>query len=63
MRESADGGQFVNMLWSQVKNMAEQIAKLEKSLTLTPESVGAKNEASPTGGKEKTAADEFLSAH
>jgi hypothetical protein len=62
VRESDDGGQYVNMLWSQVKNMADQIAKLEKALTLTPESIGAKAEApKPAGGK--TAADEFLGAH
>ncbi|ABF64405.1 hypothetical protein TM1040_1672 [Ruegeria sp. TM1040] len=62
VRESGDGGQYVNMLWSQVKNMAEQIGKLEKALTLTPESVGAKAEA-PKKTPEKTAADEFLGAH
>ncbi|MBY5976719.1 hypothetical protein KUV39_08675 [Phaeobacter italicus] len=62
VRESGEGGQFVNMLWSQVKNMAEQIGKLEKALTLTPESVGAKAEA-PKKAPKKTAADEFLGAH
>lgn len=62
VRESDEGNQFANMLWSQVKNMADQIAKLEKSLTLTPESVGAKAEAPKKPG-EKTAADEFLPAH
>ncbi|WHZ35747.1 P27 family phage terminase small subunit [Sagittula sp. MA-2] len=62
VRESDDGGQYVNMLWSQVKNMAEQIAKLEKALTLTPESVGAKAEA-PRQPGGTTAADEFLGAH
>ncbi|GAB5431280.1 MAG: hypothetical protein EpisKO_06500 [Epibacterium sp.] len=62
VRESGDGGQYVNMLWSQVKNMAEQIGKLEKALTLTPESVGAKSEA-PKRTPEKTAADEFLGSH
>ena len=62
VRESEDGGQFVNMLWSQVKNMAAEIAKLEKSLTLTPESIGAKQEAKAPA-KDKSAADEFLGAH
>lgn len=62
VRKSAKGGQFANMLWSQVQNMADQIAKLEKSLTLTPESVGAKVEAAKRS-PEKTAADEFLGAH
>ncbi|WP_275542733.1 hypothetical protein [Phaeobacter inhibens] len=42
--------------------MADQIAKLEKSLTLTPESVGAKTEA-PLKPAVKTPADEFLGAH
>jgi hypothetical protein len=62
VRETDDGGQYVNMLWSQVKNMGDQIAKLEKSLALTPESVGAKAEVArrPAG---KSAADEFLGAH
>lgn len=62
VRESSEGGQFVNMLWSQVKNMSDQIMKLEKSLTLTPESVGAKAEA-PKNSPKKTAADEFLGVH
>ena len=62
VRKSDKGGQFVNMLWSQVQNMADQIAKLEKSLALTPESVGAKAEA-PKNSPQKTAADEFLEAH
>lgn len=63
VRESDDGGQYVNMLWSQVKNMADQIAKLEKSLTLTPESVGDKAKADPNKSAPATAADEFLGAH
>lgn len=62
VRLSDDGGQYVNMLWSQVRNMADQIAKLEKALTLTPESVGEKMVA-PRGRAAKSAADEFLSAH
>lgn len=62
VRESDDGGQYVNMLWSQVKNMADQIAKLERALTLTPESLGVKAEA-PKKPSAKTAADEFLGAH
>ncbi|AUQ49935.1 Phage terminase, small subunit [Phaeobacter inhibens] len=62
VRDSKDGGQYADMLWSQVKNMADQIAKLEKSLTLTPESVGAKTEA-PLKPAVKTPADEFLGAH
>jgi len=62
VRQSAKGGQFANMMWSQVQNMADQIAKLEKALTLTPESAGAKAEA-PKNSPNKTAADEFLAAH
>lgn len=57
-----NGGEVASMLWAQVRNMADQIAKLEKALTLTPESVGAKAEA-PKGRGGKTAADEFLTAH
>lgn len=63
VRESDDGGQYVNMLWSQVKNMADQIAKLEKALTLTPESVGEKAISAQNAGAPKGAADEFLNAH
>jgi hypothetical protein len=58
IRESDEGNQFANMLWSQVKNMADQIAKLEKSLTLTPESVGAKAEA-PKKPEKMTAAERW----
>ena len=54
-----NGGDVANMLWSQVRNMADQIAKLEKSLTLTPESVGEKRGAG-NGAAPKSAADEFL---
>ena len=62
VRETDEGGQYVNMLWSQVKNMGDQIAKLEKALALTPESVGEK---AGVGRKpaEKSAADEFLSVN
>lgn len=63
VRETDEGGQYVNMLWSQVKNMADQIAKLEKSLTLTPESIGEKAGLSQNTGAQKGAADEFLGAH
>jgi hypothetical protein len=63
VKESADGGQYVNMLWSQVKNMADQISKLEKALTLTPESIGERKGTDPGKGAPKTGADEFLGAH
>lgn len=56
VRKSGKGGQFVNMLWSQVQNMADQIAKLEKSLALTPESVGAKAEAAKSPAQKSAAA-------
>jgi hypothetical protein len=57
-----NGNQYMNYTWSAMQKLSDQIAKLEKALTLTPESVGAKAEApKPTGGK--TAADEFLGAH
>lgn len=57
-----NGNQYFNYVWSAVQKLSDQIAKLEKSLTLTPESVGAKQEA-PAKPKAKTAADEFLGAH
>lgn len=63
VRISADGGQYVNMLWSMVQKLSDQISKLEKALTLTPESVGEKTGAAPRGGPAKSAADEFLQAH
>lgn len=61
VRVSDDGGQYVNMLWSQCKNLNELIMKLEKSLLLTPESVGEKAPAKVVGNKAK--ADSYLSAH
>lgn len=60
---SEDGGQYVNMLWSMVQKLSDQISKLEKSLTLTPESVGDKKGASGPLAAPKTAADEFLGTH
>ncbi|MEL7282119.1 MAG: P27 family phage terminase small subunit [Pseudomonadota bacterium] len=57
-----NGGDVANMLWSQVRNMADQIAKLEKALTLTPESLGEKKSPG-LGGAPKSEADEFLGAH
>lgn len=63
VKKSDDGGQYVNMLWSQVKNMADQISKLEKALTLTPESIGEKKGNDPRQGAPKTGADEFLGRH
>ncbi|UWR66249.1 hypothetical protein K4L02_08510 [Phaeobacter inhibens] len=58
VKKAENGGQFANMLWSQVKNMADQIAKLEKSLALTPESVSAKSE-SPKKPEKMTAAERW----
>ncbi|MEX5600712.1 P27 family phage terminase small subunit [Pseudophaeobacter sp. C1-32P7] len=63
VRTSRDGGQYVNMRWSMVQKLSDQIMKLEKSLTLTPESVGEKKGASGNGNAPETAADEFLGAH
>lgn len=57
-----NGGDVTSMLWAHVKNMRDQIGKLEKALTLTPESVGDKTVA-PRGRAAKAAADEFLNAH
>lgn len=62
VKKSDKGGQFVNMLWSQVNTMADQIAKLEKALALTPESLGEKASVRPSKPKE-SAADEFLGRH
>lgn len=57
VRLADSGNQYVNMLWSQVKALADMIAKLEKSLTLTPESVGdktvAKTDRATSSGAEK----------
>ena len=59
VKQSKDGGQYVNMLWSQVQKLDEKIGRLEKSLTMTPESVGEKVGAvrSPMA---PTAADKYL---
>lgn len=37
-----NGGDYVNLLWSMVQKLADRIERLEKALTLTPESVGEK---------------------
>lgn len=62
VRLSGDGGQYVNMLWSQVQKLDDKIQKLERSLTMTPESTGEKKSPVNSSASE-TAADEFLSAH
>ena len=56
--KQGENGEYVNMLWSMVQKLADRIDKLEKALTLTPESVGAKQEGTgaskplPTGAKK-----------
>jgi hypothetical protein len=57
-----NGNQYMNYTWSAMNKLSDQIAKLEKSLTLTPESIGAKQDAKAPA-KDKSAADEFLGAH
>ena len=54
-----NGNQFFNYTWAAVRQLSDQIAKLEKALLLTPESVGAKGAArfEPDG---QAPADEFL---
>lgn len=37
-----NGGDVFNFNWSSMEKLDDRISKLEKSLTLTPESVGAK---------------------
>lgn len=59
VRLSHDGNQYVNMLWSQCQKMIDQISKLSRSLTLTPESVGEKV-GSKKSQVNKSAADDFL---
>lgn len=58
VRLSADGNQYVNMLWSQCQKMNDQILKLETALTITPQSIGSKVEGAggekplPTGAQK-----------
>jgi hypothetical protein len=56
---SADGGQYVNMLWSNCQKLNEGISKLEKALLLTPESMGEKAPAKPKG-QAASPADKYL---
>jgi hypothetical protein len=53
-----NGGDMVNMKWTMVQKLADRIDKLEKALTLTPESVGAKAEA-PKKGEKMTSAERW----
>lgn len=46
-----NGGDVFNFKWSTMEKLDDRISKLEKSLTLTPESVGAKVEGS--GGEKQ----------
>ncbi len=56
---SAEGGSYTNMKWAMVQKLNDQISKLEKSLLLTPESMGdkAQSKPNPTGA---SAADKYL---
>ncbi len=56
---SAEGGSYVNMKWSMVQKLNDQISKLEKSLLLTPESMGDKA-PSKAPSADVTAADKYL---
>ena len=56
------GGQYFSYIWAAVRQLSDQIAKLERALMLTPESVGAKW-AGGLKPDEKAAADEFISEH
>lgn len=57
------GGQYVNMRWSMVQKLNDQIGKLEKALTLTPESLGDRKGGGGPLVAPKTEADEYLGAH
>lgn len=59
VKTSAEGGDYVNMKWSMVQKLNDQASKLEKALTLTPESVGANGPAKPADAP-LTAADKYL---
>ena len=56
---SAEGGSYINMMWSMVQKLNDQIGKLEKSLLLTPESMGDKAQGK-TQQAGATAADKYL---
>ena len=60
-----NGGDSVNMLWSMVQKLSDQIGKLEKALTLTPEAVGDKTATKGNKGKpvKGSGADSYLGAH
>lgn len=58
-----NGNQYFNYVWSAAQKLSDQISKLEKALTLTPESIGERKGADPGRGAPKTGADEFLNAH
>lgn len=57
--KAGQNGDYVNMLWSMVQKLADRIDKLEKALTLTPESVGAKV-VEKSGGTMPSAASKYL---
>lgn len=59
VNRSENGGEYANMVWYTVWKLSDQISRLEKALTLTPESIGDKSEPD-TGRDHPAAADEFL---
>lgn len=61
VRVADSGQQYANMLWSQVKNLSDKISKLEKALTLTPESVGDKSAPRALGKQPDRMTQDYLS--
>ncbi len=57
-----NGGECVNMTWSMVQKLADRLERLEKSLTLSPESVGEKV-VSKKNTARSAAADSYLDQH
>lgn len=54
-----NGGDVFNFNWSALQKLNDQIMKLEKALTLTPESIGEKV-GSPKGKTDPTKASKYL---
>lgn len=52
-------GDYVNIKWSMVQKLADRCDKLEKALTLTPESAGEKG-AQKAAGAQPPAARKYL---
>ncbi len=60
--KSEKGGEFFSYRWSAVQKLSDQVAKMEKALAITPESIGAKIEAAKRKPPE-TEADKYLARH